>query len=255
MSKQKLILKQKTKEKTEQKKESKLSTGQRVALKAVQKQLQLLKLKEILLLIGFTTGAALLRIPMQAVPSAEPLTFFAILAGWLFGRKKGAAVGASSLYISNFFMFGGQGPWSIFQAIGFGAAGWLGGLLRKKASYLEVITISIMATLIFEIIMNAFTPLMIGSSIFIAFALALPFTIVHLISNTIFALALPSAKKFVENKGGFNEKAICINILNKYNINTKLNWLKKFGRKSKQHRKSNLDNPHNWQHNTGTDKA
>ena len=69
---------------------------------------------------------------MQAVPSAEPLTFFAILAGWLFGRNKGFLAGASSLYISNFFMFGGQGPWSIFQAVGFGIAGWLGGTLRKK---------------------------------------------------------------------------------------------------------------------------
>ena len=228
----KLKLKKKKKEEKQESKQD-VSVVQRVAIKAVQKQVQLLNLKEVLLLIGFTIGAALLRIPMQAVPSAEPLTFFAILAGWLFGRSRGFAVGASSLFISNFFMFGGQGPWTIFQVLGFGIAGWLGGFLRKKASYLEVGLIVIMGTLIFEIIMNAFTPLMFGSSIFVVFALALPFMMVHLVSNLIFALALPSAKRFIEEKGGFNEKDICVNILNKYNISSKFNWFKKFGRKEK----------------------
>ncbi|MBD3164265.1 hypothetical protein GF323_03630 [Candidatus Woesearchaeota archaeon] len=249
--KQKLKLKKKKKE---QKEKQKLSTEQRLAIKAVQKQLQLLKLRELLLLIGFTTGGALLRIPMQAIPSAEPLTFFAILSGWLFGRKKGAAVGASSLYISNFFMFGGQGPWSILQAIGFGIAGWLGGLLRKKASYLEVMIITIIATLVFEVIMNAFTPLMVGSSIFMAFALALPFTLIHLASNFIFALVLPSTKKFVEKTGGFNEKDICASILDKYNISTKLDWIKKFRRRPK-HGQGNIDNKDDRKHSTGTGGA
>jgi len=232
-SEEKKESKEESKTEVQEEQKSKLNSEQRLALHALQKQLQSLKLKEWLLISGFIGGAALLRVPMQAVPSAEPLTFFAILAGWLFGRNKGFLTGASSLYLSNFLMFGGQGPWTPFQALGFGIAGWLGGLLRKKASYLEVITITIIGTLVFEIIMNAFTPLMIGTSVFIAFALALPFTIIHLVSNLIFALALPSAKKFIEKKGGFNEKDICVNILNKYGITNKLSWLKKFGRKEK----------------------
>ena len=224
-----LLRKKKKKEDADLKAEqiAELKPKQRMALHALQKQLQVLKLKEWFLMFGFIGGAAVLRIPMQAVPSAEPLTFFAILAGWLFGRNKGFLAGASSLYISNFFMFGGQGPWTPFQALGFGIAGWLGGLLRKKASYLEIVTITIVGTLIFEIIMNSFTPLMIGTSIFIAFALALPFTIIHLVSNLIFSLALPSAKKFVEERGGFNEKDICVNILSEYGIDSKLSWIKK----------------------------
>ena len=67
----------------------KVSTSQRIALHAVQKQLQVIKLKEWLIVIGFIGGASLLRIPMQALPSVEPITFYAILAGWLFGKKKG----------------------------------------------------------------------------------------------------------------------------------------------------------------------
>jgi uncharacterized membrane protein len=215
-------MKLKLKLKKKQKAKQKLKTSERVALHAVQKQLQVLRLKEWLMIISFILGAALLRIPMQAIPSAEPLTFFAILAGWLFGKKKGFLVGASSLYISNFFMIGGQGLWTILQALGFGIAGWLGGLLRKNASYAEAISIALISTLAFEIIMNLFTPLMFSTSIFTSFALALPFTITHIVSNLVFSLALPSAKKFVEKKGGFNEKDICINILNKYNIEWKV---------------------------------
>ncbi|HJO01996.1 MAG: hypothetical protein QGI89_04565 [Candidatus Woesearchaeota archaeon] len=233
----KLLLKKKkrkeAKAEVQEEVKEELMPEQRMAVHALQKQLQVLKLKEWLILFGFIGGAAALRVPMQAVPSAEPLTFFAILAGWLFGRNKGFLAGASSLYISNFFMFGGQGPWSIFQAVGFGIAGWLGGTLRKKASYLEVMIVAVTATLAFEIIMNALTPFMISTSIFVAFALALPFIMVHLVSNMIFALALPFAKKFIEKKGGFNEKDICINILDKYGITSKLNWLKKFRRKEK----------------------
>ena len=220
-----LLLKKKKK-----KQEPIIKTEQRLALHAIQKQLQSLRLKEYLLLSGFIVGAALLRVPMQAVPSAEPLTFFAILAGWLFGRKKGFLVGASSLYISNFFMFGGQGPWTIMQALSFGIAGFLGGFLRKKASYLEVITIALIGTLIFEILMNSFTPFMTGASVFIAFALALPFMAIHFASNLLFAFALPSAKKFIEKKGGFNEKDICANTLNKFGITGSFNWIKKLGK-------------------------
>src|SRR3989344_1371577 len=120
--KQKLLLKQKRKlsEKTGQK----LSSSQKVALHAVQKQMQLLKLREWLVVMGFVFGGALLRIPMQVVPSAEPITFFAILSGWLFGKKKGFITGALAGYLSNFLMFGGQGPWTIFQMLGWGIAGF-----------------------------------------------------------------------------------------------------------------------------------
>ncbi len=236
--KQKLILKQKKKQQSEQKSDQKVkvTAEQKGRLIALQKQLQVLKLREILLLASFTGGAALLRVPMQAVPSAEPITFFAILAGWLFGRSKGFAVGATALYISNFLCFGGQGPWTLLQAIGFGVAGWLGGCMRKKASYVEVAAVAIIGTLVFEIIMNSFTPMMTGTSIFIAFALAIPFTLIHLFSNIAFAFALPKVKKMIERGGGFDEKDVALHVLNMYNIHigSKRNWFQKFKRTKKK---------------------
>lgn len=211
--------------KTIQQKKSGQEVKQKLALALMQKQLQLLKLKEYLILIGFISGAALLRVPMQVLPSVEPLTFFALLAGWLFGKKKGAVTGASSLYLSNFFVFGGHGPWTIFQAIGFGAAGFFGGFLRKKATVFEAITIAVIATLVFEIVVNIGSVVIFPLSIFSLFLTALPFTLVHLISNIIFASFLPWAKKFVYKKGGFDERQIISNFVNRISSSGHFNWL------------------------------
>lgn len=226
----KLLLKKKKKseKKSEQKSEKKLEPAQKVALHAVQKQLQLLKLKEWLVVIGFIFGGALLRVPMQAIPSAEPITFFAILAGWLFGKKKGFLTGAAAGYLSNFFMFGGQGPWSIFQMLAWGIAGFLGGFIKdikpKKnyfvfwlKSILPVLLIAIIATLTFEIILNVSWVLFMPYSLFALFLSGLPFLFIHLVSNVLFASFLPFARKIVYEKGKFNEIELCRTVINRIN--------------------------------------
>ena len=101
--------------------------------------MQVIKLKEVLALLGFSIGAAALRAAMQEFPSVEPITFFSILAGWQFGRKKGFMVGATSLYISNFLVLGGQGPWTPFQMAGFGIAGYLGGFLNNCCTVFAIV--------------------------------------------------------------------------------------------------------------------
>ena len=191
------------------------NSKQRLGLFALQKQLQVLRLKEILVMAGFVSAAAFGRVLMQWLPSVEPLTFFAMLSGWLFGRKKGFAVGASSLYLSNFFVYGGQGPWTIFQALGFGIAGFAGGFLRKKATIFGCLIMAAIATLSFEIIVNFGSLVFLPSSIFTIFFLALPFSIVHLASNLAFSVFLPWLRRYVERTGRFNEKEICMELLHK----------------------------------------
>lgn len=223
---QKLLLKQK--KKLLEKNEQKLSSSQKVALHAVQKQMQLLKLREWLVVIGFTFGGALLRIPMQAVPSAEPITFFAILSGWLFGKKKGFITGAAAGYMSNFFMFGGQGPWSIFQMAAWGTAGFLGGFIKDiqpKGNYfmfwiksiLPVILIAVISTLIFDTVMNLSWAMFMPYGIFALFLSGLPFLLVHLTSNVMFSLFLPFARKVVYEKGKFDEISVCHDIISRVN--------------------------------------
>lgn len=184
------------------------SLKERLALLALQKQLQLLRMKEIFFIASFIAAGALGRVLMQPLPSVEPITFFAILTGWMFGKKKGFAAGASALYLSNFFVFGGQGPWTIFQAFAFGAAGFLGGFLRKNATILECFVITLISTLLFEIIMNTSSIIFIPGGIFTAFLLGIPFLIVHAVSNGIFSLFLPKIKGYAEKEGRFNERDI-----------------------------------------------
>ncbi len=191
---------------------------QKLAQGLIQKQLEYLRLKEYLLLTAFVMIAAALRVPMQIVPSAEPIIFFAILSGWLFGARKGLIVGVSALWVSNFLVIGGQGPWTIFQLVAFGIAGSLGGLLRKKATKLEVITVVVLATVIFELVVNTSSLFFFGFNLWAAFIPALPFGIVHLATNVSFALILHKAKKLSEKKGGFDKREICQELLNKLKI-------------------------------------
>ncbi|MAG39012.1 hypothetical protein CMO90_02895 [Candidatus Woesearchaeota archaeon] len=226
IQKLKLKKKRKSKEKSRQKEKQKTKTKEsakvKVALHALQKQQSVLKLREALILISFMFGAGMLRVPMQTMPSVEPITFFALLAGWLFGRKKGFLVGSGALITSNFFVFGGHGPWTIFQALGFGIAGFLGGFLRKKSGYIGAITVALVATISFEIIMNLSSIIIFPAGALMLFLTALPFTIAHLASNLLFAVALPKAKKLIDEKGGFNEKDVCNKLINKLKRSYKL---------------------------------
>ena len=227
MAELKVKLKRKQKEEQKSTEGTEQKSSDKVALHALQKQLQVLKLKEWLILMGFIGGAALLRVPMQAIPSAEPITFFAILAGWLFGKKKGFLVGASSLYISNFLVFGGQGPWTPFQMFAFGAAGFLGGIIPKfdlssykkfwLKSIIPVVVISIFSTIIFDMVMNTSWSLSLGGNLPLAFITGMPFLIIHLVSNSFFSFFLPFASKLVHDKGGFNEKDICNTLIGRIN--------------------------------------
>ncbi|MEA2037623.1 MAG: ECF transporter S component [Nanoarchaeota archaeon] len=249
---QKLLLKKKKKTEQKQETKNKFSSSQKVALHAVQKQLQLLRLKEWLIIAGFIGGGAALRSVMQPIPSAEPITFFAILAGWLFGKKKGFITGAAAGYLSNFIMFGGQGPWTIFQMLGWGMAGFLGGFIRnirpKKnyfafwlSSIIPVLLIGVTATLLFEVTLNVGWTLFFPYSIFALFLSGLPFLIIHLISNAAFSLFLPFARKFTYEKGKFNEVDICNSIVSKLNSSGKLNRLLPGGKTAEQPRHRNID--------------
>src|SRR3989338_4246431 len=208
---QKLLQRKKEKGKT------RLNAEQKMTLHALQKQKQVLEMKEWLFVIGFIGVASLLRVPMQIIPNVEPLTFFALLSGWLFGWKKGALVGVSSLWLSNFLVFGGQGPWTIFQVIGYGLVGFLGSLLRKKATMFEVLSMAFIATLSLQLIFNLGWSIFIGFNFFMAMLTGLVFTAVHIASNLIFATLLPRIRKMVYETGKFDEKELCSNLIAELN--------------------------------------
>ncbi len=67
------------------------------------------------------------RVLFVAVPGVQPVTFIAILAGYVFGAEPGFMVGALAALLSNIFL--GQGPWTPWQMLAWGLAGASGGLL------------------------------------------------------------------------------------------------------------------------------
>ncbi|MDD5148035.1 MAG: hypothetical protein PHH08_01060 [Candidatus ainarchaeum sp.] len=140
------------------------------------------------------------RTALQWVPSVEPIIPIAILAGLLFGMKEGFSLGAGAYVVSNFFVWGLQGPWTIFQALGAALAGGMAGAYGKfrKPKTRDIIILSLAGTVLFEIIMN-FSGATMGIGLLgpfslftlpIYFAMSAPFSIVHVLSNLVFARAL-----------------------------------------------------------------
>lgn len=78
-----------------------------------------------------TLGAlgGVFRVPFAAIPGLQPTTFIAAISGYTLGPTNGFMVGASAAFISNFFL--GQGPWTLWQMMGWGLCGFFFGVLRK----------------------------------------------------------------------------------------------------------------------------
>ena len=181
-----------------------------------QKQIQLLltsqKLQYSLLRIALATTALtslgiLGRATLQLIPSVEPLTSMVVLVGLFFGPIAGFISGASGFYASNFLVWGGQGPWTIFQSLGAGAAGFIGGIfgLLGKSRW-QVLLATLIGVTLYELIVT------IGMGALVSFSLAytmfylvtsLPFSLVHIGSSIGFSLAFYEFKGQIKKlKGG-----------------------------------------------------
>lgn len=64
------------------------------------------------------------------LPAFKPIIGIIIIAGMAFGARAGFLTGAVSAFVSNFIF--GQGPWTPWQMLSFGLAGFLAGLLHEK---------------------------------------------------------------------------------------------------------------------------
>ncbi len=200
--------------------DQRIAVIQKLSFHSIQRHLSLLKFEEMLLIITFITAGVLGRILLQGLPSVEPITFFAILAGSLFGWKKGFFTGASSWYLSNFFVLGGHGPWTIVHSANGAIAGLLGGVFLQKPTYVKTVAIMAITTIIFEISINLMSGLLFYG-ILISFLTAIPFTLVHITSNIAFSFLLPKTRKTIYEKGRLNEKEICKQLIEKITFQKK----------------------------------
>ena len=93
--------------------------------------------KEIVLVATLAAVAAAGRVLFAAIPGVQPVTVIAVAAGAALGARAGFATGAIAALASNFFL--GQGPWTPWQMLGWGACGLAGAalapLLRRRTPF------------------------------------------------------------------------------------------------------------------------
>jgi len=86
--------------------------------------------REIALVSTLAALAAVSRIFFAALPNIQPTTFIVMTSGFVFGPSFGFMTGAIAAFLSNNFL--GHGPWTPWQMLAWGLAGFISGLIRKS---------------------------------------------------------------------------------------------------------------------------
>jgi energy-coupling factor transport system substrate-specific component len=147
-----------------------------------------------LTLVATVAGvAAAARVLFAALPGVQPVTVIVLVAGVALGAKRGFAVGALAALASNFFL--GQGPWTPWQMLAWGACGLAGGLLGGAArNRFALAAAAFVLGLGFSAFMDvwewyAFFP-HTGSALVVQMSRGFPFDVAHAIGNVVIALAV-----------------------------------------------------------------
>ncbi len=139
------------------------------------------------------------RIPFVLIPNVQPCTVIILAVGLVFGWRMGFMVGAITGMASNFFL--PMGPWAIWQIFAWGVGGMVAGLAGRfypKAGMITLLILAVFWGVIFGIILDIYTlGIFLAAGDSLSFAVigktylpALPFNILHVGGNVIFALLL-----------------------------------------------------------------
>ena len=132
------------------------------------------------------------RILMEPMPNVQPVTVLVLLTGVYLGAPRALALAAIVALASN-VIFMGHGPWTIFQAVGWGAIGIFGALLSEKLVVNEKLRLNRLALMaaVSGIAFNWFVSLSIlldtGFSMLVPYLLnGLVFDLYHALGNILF---------------------------------------------------------------------
>ncbi len=138
------------------------------------------------------------RILLDPIPNVQPVTVLVLLAGAYFGAPRALALAATIALASN-VIFLGHGPWTLFQAIGWGAIGLAGAILSNRIIVGDRIRIGLLAIIAAAsgLAFNWFVSLSIlfetGSSMLVPYLLnGLVFDLYHAAGNVVFVAWLAS---------------------------------------------------------------
>lgn len=143
------------------------------------------------------------------IPFFKPITALTVLAAVYLGGEAGFLVGALSALLSNFYF--GQGPWTPFQMLAWGAIGLFAGLFAKplKNSRVFLVGFGVLAGIIYSLVMDVWTVLWYDDGFSFelykaAIITALPHTLLYAFSNLIFLWLL--AKPLGDKLGRVKQK-------------------------------------------------
>ena len=138
------------------------------------------------------------RILLGPNPNVQPVTVLVLLAGAYFGASRAIALAATIALASNVMLLG-HGPWTLFQAIGWGGVGLLGALLSNRIVVEGGVRVGLLAVIaaISGLVFNWFVSLSIllevGPSMLIPYLLnGLVFDLYHVAGNVLFVAWMAS---------------------------------------------------------------
>ncbi|MGI6588848.1 MAG: ECF transporter S component [Peptococcia bacterium] len=152
--------------------------------------------KEIALIATMATLAAISRVPFAVLPSIQPTTFLVMITGYVFGTRIGFVVGALAALVSNFFL--GQGPWTLWQMLGWGVCGSMAAFLAKREKGFNLKKFTVLTAFcgyLFGWIMNIWHwvgfvyPLNIKTFL-VTYIASFPFDTLHVVGNIVFSVVL-----------------------------------------------------------------
>ena len=149
--------------------------------------------KELVLIATLAAAAAAGRVLFAAIPGVQPVTVITVVSGIALGARSGFAVGAVAAFVSNFFL--GQGSWTPWQMLAWGACGVAGALaaplLRGRFALAAFCFVLGLAFSAFMDVWNwlAFYNQHTWQTFVAVHGRGLPFDLAHAIGNVLIALA------------------------------------------------------------------
>ena len=149
--------------------------------------------KELVLIATLAAAAAAGRVLFAAIPGVQPVTVITVVSGIALGARSGFAVGAVAAFVSNFFL--GQGTWTPWQMLAWGACGLAGALaaplLRGRFTLAAFCFVLGLAFSAFMDVWNwlAFYNQHTWQTFVAVHGRGLPFDLAHAIGNVLIALA------------------------------------------------------------------
>ena len=138
------------------------------------------------------------RILLDPIPNVQPVTVLVLLTGAYFGAPRAIALAATIALASNVMLLG-HGPWTPFQAVGWGAVGLVGALMSSRIIVEGRVRVGLLAVIAAAsgLAFNWFVSLSIlleaGPSMLVPYLLnGLVFDLYHVAGNVLFVAWMAS---------------------------------------------------------------